>query len=168
MLDSNAWGKKLQDALLDNAALRDGLKDDEAQPLLDWGLALAVKVTHGLEALPSQTADLRYEELYEALPKLLTRITWLTLHRAKKGPEWSTRTLDQLNELSRTLHGEGAPQIPALLMTAYANAADGLATPDLIKTLMGHLSPSQPAPSEASPPPDDTLDAGSLKSFFSF
>jgi hypothetical protein len=140
MLDSNEWGKRLQDAILENAAIRDGLHDDEAQPLIDWGLALAVQVTNGLEKLPKAEAEIRYEELYGALPKLLTRITWFTLHRVNKGPEWANRTLEQLNELSRTLHGENAPQIPALLMSAYANSADGMATPAMVNTLMQHLT----------------------------
>jgi hypothetical protein len=173
MLDSNEWGQRLQDALLDNAAMRDGLTDSEAQPLLDWGLALAVRVTTGLEQRSKAEAEVRYEELYAALPKLLTRISWLTLHRAAKGPDWATRTLEQLNEFNRALHGDSAPQIPALLMTSYASAADGMARPDFIKALMDHLSPvAADSATLAAPPP---VDSASLppsppdpKSLFSF
>jgi len=31
------WTKQIQDAIAENSALREGLQDDEALPLIDWG-----------------------------------------------------------------------------------------------------------------------------------
>jgi len=137
-MSENEWAARLRDAILDNSALRDGLLDEEAQPLIDWGLALAAVVTAPLPTLPDP--EMRYEELYDALPKLMTRITWVTIYRQNKGADWTTRTLQQLNELNIVLHGETAPQIPALQMSAYAEASDGLSNGALVQALMQHLS----------------------------
>jgi hypothetical protein len=138
----NKWAARLRDAILDNSALRDGLTDEEAQPLIDWGLAVAVRVTADLSSRTPNEADVRYEELYEALPKLLTRITWVTLFREKKGAEWTVKTLNQLNELNRTLYGESAPQFSDLQISTYANRYDGLERGALVKALMSILSPN--------------------------
>jgi hypothetical protein len=99
--------------------------------------------------LPTKTpneADIRYEELYEALPKFLTRITWVTLFREKKGVDWTVKTLNQLNELSRTLYGESAPQFSEVQISTYANQYDGLERGALVKALMSILSPTDTEP----------------------
>ncbi len=142
--EPNAWGEQLRDAILENSAIRDGLTDDEAQPLIDWGLARAVEVTQGLDLMDEMDAEARYEELYNALPKLLTRITWVALYRADKGADWTTRTLEQLNEFNRTLLGDYAPQISPTAINAYAALTDGMEAGALVVELMRRLSPPPP------------------------
>jgi hypothetical protein len=141
---TNHWGQSLQDAILDNSALRDGLTDDEAQPLIDWGLDLAATLTQGLDRLPDVEAEARYEQLYAHLPKLMTRFTWLALHRAAKGQDWATRTLEQMNDYSRELYGPAAPQLNALALGRYASGADALERGALILALMADFSPPPP------------------------
>lgn len=145
MLDklTNPWAARLRDALLDNSALRDGLADDEAQPLIDWGLQLADRLAAEMKSLPSDQHEARYEQFYEMLPKLLTRITWVTLHRAKKGADWTANMLRQINDLNRILHGADAPQLSAESIAAYAERGDQLSNGELVKELIAHLTPSE-------------------------
>ena len=138
----NPWAEKLRDAILSNSAIREGIHDDAAQPLIDWGLQLAEAVTAGLTAMPDNIATMRYEALYEALPKLLTRITWVVVYREKKGADWTARTLNQLNELNQALHGADAPQLDEARITQLANRQDGLEPGALISALIATLSPA--------------------------
>ena len=131
----NPWAEQLRDAILSNSAIRNGIQDDEAQQLIDWGLQLAQEVTAGLTSMPDNIASVRFQALSEALPKLLTRVTWVAVHREKKGPDWTMRTLNQLNELNQTLHGVDAPQLGEERMVDIATAP---AEPD-VKTLIGNL-----------------------------
>lgn len=150
-MSDNPFNARLKDAILDNSSLRDGLTDDEAEPLIEWGLAQAESLTRNLPDQSSDEAEIRYEELYSTLPKLMTRITWAATFRAQKGADWTLNALKQLNELSQTLHGENAPQIPEHLLTAYAQGADGLDQGAFVLALMEHFTPSEP--DKPSPPP---------------
>lgn len=137
----NVWTERLRDAILDNSAWRRGLEDDEAQPLLDWGLAKANEVTTPLTTMPPEDAEARYDELYGALPKQMTRITWAATYREKKGEGWTRKTLNQLNELNQTLYGQAAPQIDQAWIDAYATHQDGgLLLVEILNALMTKLS----------------------------
>jgi hypothetical protein len=141
---TNPWAEQLRDAILSNSALREGIQDDEAQPLIDWALQLAEEVTAGLPSMPDSVTEQRFEALSEALPKLITRITWAVVYRQKKGPDWTTRTLTQLNELNMTLRGANAPQISEARMAELANLQDELEPGALILNLIETLSPPEP------------------------
>jgi hypothetical protein len=86
----------------------------------------------------------RFEALSGALPKLLTRITWVVVYRQKKGADWTTRTLNQLNELNQTLHGADAPQLGDLTIAELAGAQDEMEPAALINSLIESLSPEPP------------------------
>jgi hypothetical protein len=137
----NPWAEQLRDAILSNSAIREGIQDDAAQPLIDWGLQLAEQVTARLPSMPDSIVEQRFEALSAALPKLLTRITWVVVHREKKGADWTSRTLTQLNELNQTLHGTNAPQIDEARIAQLANRQDGLEPAALISDLIAVLSP---------------------------
>lgn len=113
----NIWGQKLRDAILSNSAVRDGLTDEEAQPLIDWGLGLADIIGKKMASLPDPEAA--YETYLAALPKLMTRINWLTTFSQKKGAEWTKKTIAQVQELSQTLFEEQAPPLDAENMLRY-------------------------------------------------
>lgn len=136
----NTWTERLRDTLLDNSALRDGLTDDEAQPLIDWGLAQAERVTAGLDGMMPEIAEAHYETLSSALPKLLTRITWLAVHRERKGPQWTQQTIDQINRFSQDLYGQDAPQLPPDSLSTLAQPAPN---GPYILTLIRYLSPTE-------------------------
>ena len=133
------WAAQLQDAILDNSGIRKGLHDDAAQPLLDWGLQLAKDSTQGLEALPSDQAQARYDDLYTALPKLLTRIAWVVVYRAKKGADWTLKTFSQINEFNRVVQGGRAYQFSKQEIVEYANSMDGLQGQAMVKHLIRKL-----------------------------
>lgn len=138
---SNEWSAKIKDAILSDSALRDGLTDQEAQPLIDWGLARAEEIGSQIAALPAAEIEIVLEEKQYALLKLMTRITWIAIHRAGKGAEWTTATLQKLNELNQTLYGETAPQISDNLIAAYAQQSNGLTQGEMVLELMKQLSP---------------------------
>jgi hypothetical protein len=140
----NSWAEQLRDIILSNSAIRNGIHDDAAQPLIDWGLALAEQVTESLTSMPDNVASVRFEALSGALPKLLTRITWVVVYRQKKGADWTTRTLNQLNELNQTLHGADAPQLGDLTIAELAGAQDEMEPAALINSLIESLSPEPP------------------------
>ena len=140
----NPWAAKLRDIILSNSALRSGIQDDAAQPLIDWGLQLANEVTQSLASMPEDAASARFEALSEALPKLLTRVTWVVVYREKKGADWTARTLHQLNELNQTLHGADAPQFSEMVIMQLAEGQDALEPTALISNLIENLSPQPP------------------------
>jgi len=138
---TNEWTKQLKDAILENSGIRRDLTDDEFAPLLAWGLAQAEMLTAPLGDHPEP--NVRYEELYGTLPKLMTRITWVAVYRASKGADWTLKTLNQLNDLNKSLYGEEAPQFHPLVMQQYAAAEDNLARGEVIQTLIANLSPQE-------------------------
>lgn len=138
----NRWSTKLRDAIVSNSAIRDGLKDDEAQPLIDWGLSLADSIGAKMENVPESEIEEVYDKYQAALSKLLTRINWLITFSQKKGPAWTQKTIDQLNELTHTLFGEQAPQLPVEDIMNYvlsdSDAADRRAR---VQQLMQRVAP---------------------------
>jgi hypothetical protein len=110
---AESWVRTLQDAVLDNAALRDGFQDAQAEPFIDWGWNLAAQVGLSLDALPLAEAEAQAETAKSALLKLLLRMNWLARHHASKGTEWTATTLGQMNGFARQLWGESAPQLDA-------------------------------------------------------
>jgi hypothetical protein len=136
----NIWGQKLRDAILSNSAVRDGLTDDEAQPLIDWGLALADGIGKKMAQLPDPEGA--YETYLAALPKLLTRVNWLAVFSAKKGPEWTKKTIDQVHELTQTLFEEQAPPIDSENMLRYlVLGVEALDRNSVVHQLIQKLSP---------------------------
>lgn len=107
----NKWSTKLRDAILSNSAIRDGLHDDEAQPLIDWGMALSDMIGTKLSQMPESEVEVVYDTYQTALSKLMTRLNWLTIFSKKKGEDWTRKTIGQINELTQTLFGEQAPQL---------------------------------------------------------
>ncbi|NJL92914.1 MAG: hypothetical protein HC915_03925 [Anaerolineae bacterium] len=139
----NDFGTKLSEAVLSSSALRENLTDDEAQPLVDWGVAQAEQVGAQMgDLLPMQQA-MALEEKQTALLKLLTRITWVAVHSANKGEAWTRKTLAQINEYEQVLYGPAAPQLNAELMDRIALGQAGYNQGELVLTLIQALSPEE-------------------------
>lgn len=155
----NPWTKRIEDTLADASAVREGLQDDEALPLMDWGVAQAHVLGARMAApeaaaAPAPPAEEQVAEKAYALVRLMTRITWVVTYRHKKDAAWLTRTFNKINDLSRELHG---PDAPAL---SDDEIADWIAThaqhsnAELLQDLIARLTPGQPAqPDEMQPPP---------------
>lgn len=144
MLSNNVWATRLKDAILDNSAIREKLVDVEAEILINWGMHMAEVVTNDMPLRDPDNAELRYEELYDALPKLMTRVAWVAAFRAEKDSDWTLKTLAKINELNLILHGMDAPQLSEIDMLAYATQADGLSRGDFIQELLQKLSQQEP------------------------
>ena len=148
---SNSWIERLRDAVLDSSAMRDGLNDDEAQPLVDWGLALADIAGAAFAQHIMEDQETAFDELRGTLLKLLTRITWTALHRQNKGYEWTARTLEQINDFNRRIQGDQAQVLPSGLIQAYAQSLDGLDRGSLVRDIIQRLSAPSSTPSEENP-----------------
>lgn len=132
----------MADALLDNSAMRDGLTDDEAKPMIDFGMALANDVGDKLEAhAKSPEFEAYYEDQRTAFVKIMTRIGWVAIYREKKGADWTVKTLKQINDYHQTLRGAEAPQLSPTIINAYAHQMDGLDKGAFVQDILNQLSP---------------------------
>ncbi|GAB4421598.1 MAG: hypothetical protein Kow00106_18570 [Anaerolineae bacterium] len=141
----------ITDAILSSEKVRDGLRDDEAIPLVEWGLArarhLATRLAPPLQGTPDeeQIADKGY-----ALTRLMTRLNWLVTYRFKKDAEWLTRTFQMINQLSRELYGDDAPVFSDEEIAAWLAGHASQSNAELLAGLMARLTPERPP--DATPP----------------
>ncbi|MBN1680115.1 MAG: hypothetical protein JW966_07470 [Anaerolineae bacterium] len=142
------WVQHILDTIADNSALREGLNDDEALPLIDWGAAQAEQIGKRLAAPGAPPTDEeQVSNTAYALTRLMTRITWVVVYRHEKDANWLTRTFGKINALSQDVHGPDAPALSddeiAAWIAEHANHNNG----DLIQMLTARLTP----PSESQP-----------------
>jgi len=103
--DVERMAKQIEDTIVSTEKVRDGLRDDDAIPFVEWGLARARQIAARMvtpDQMPDeeQVADKAY-----ALTRLMTRINWLVTYRHKKDASWLARTFQMINNLSRELYG---------------------------------------------------------------
>ncbi|NLE50439.1 MAG: hypothetical protein GX613_03455 [Chloroflexi bacterium] len=163
--DTAQWTKQIQDALAGHSGMREGLTDDEALPLVNWGAEQAGTVAQHLaegDAPPpdnEQIANVAY-----TLGRFLTRLTWVVTYRAKKDGAWLTRTFAKINALSQELFGPDAPTLSdeeiAAWIAEQPNRSNGELLNDLIArfTPGGASAPVGDAPADESPTPDAPAD----------
>jgi hypothetical protein len=155
--DASGLTKQIQDVLADSDKIREGLHDDEAMPLMDWGIQQAEHIGKRLAASPTPPTDpQQISDIGFSLARLMTRVTWLVVYRKKKDAAWLTRTFQTINEMNRQLHGPDALVFSDEEITAWIAAENPGSNGDQIKALIDHLTPpaQQPtAPTPDSPPP---------------
>lgn len=142
----NRWAKKIQDIIADSSNLREGLSDEEAMPLIDWGVERAVQLGDRLSQ--PDHADLTEEQVEDigyALVRLMTRIAWLVVYRNEKDAEWLTRTFNKVNDLSQELDGPGAPMLLEEEITTWNNQHVMYSNSQLINDLITRLTPVLPS-----------------------
>jgi len=148
------WTKQIQDAIAENSALREGLQDDEALPLIDWGAQQAEQLGARMSAPDApepdeeQVANTAY-----SLVRLMTRVTWLAVYRHKKDATWLTRTFQTINQLSRELYGPQAPVFSDEAIAAWIAGHAQHSNGDLVRGLTAYLSPPQPGGEGERPTP---------------
>lgn len=147
----------IEDTLISTEKVRDGLRDDEAIPFVEWGLArarqLAVRLTASAAASldEEQVADTGY-----SLARLMIRINWLVTYRHKKDAAWLTRTFQMINQLSRDLYGDDAPTFSDEEIATWLASQATRTNAELIADLMARLTPNRPpdtAPPATPAPP---------------
>jgi hypothetical protein len=151
------WASKIQQTLAETN-VREGLHDDDAIPLVDWGTSQAQHIASRMAA-PDNTPpnDEQLSNLGYSLARLLTRITWVVTYRDKKDPTWLTRTFQMINQLNRELHGEDAPVLSDEEIAAWIAGHQGKSNGELVQQLIARLTPAPadtppPAPPPAGPP----------------
>jgi len=154
--DSEAIKRIVQvfaDTIADSGKLRDGLTDDEAIPLVDWGLAYASAyaqaVTGSSAPLPSeqQISDQAYN-----LTRLMTGLNWVATYHDKKDADWLTKTLLMVNKLSQDLWGADAPVMPEDAIAGWLAAQQGRSVSDMLHDLMARFAPPTTKSPTAGPP----------------
>lgn len=160
--DSTAqWTKQIQDALAGNSGMREGLRDDEALPLVNWGAEQAETIAQRLAEADAPPPDAEQIDMAGyTLGRLLTRITWVVTYRTKKDAAWLTRTFAKINALSQELFGPDAPTLSDEEIAAWIADQPNRTNGELVNDLIARLTPGRAAPPEETPdeaPPE--LDA---------
>lgn len=145
----------IEDAILSSEKVRDGLRDDEAIPFVEWGLTRARHLAARL-ATPAQDApdEEQIADRGYALARLMTRINWLVTYRFKKDAAWLTRTFQMINQLSRELYGDDAPVFSDQEIAAWLTEQANRSNAELLADLMARLTPERPP--DAAPAPSAT------------
>lgn len=141
--DANPWVKKILETIADSSPIRDGLHDDEAMPLIEWGAACAELVGRRLAApgAPEPAPD-QVETAGYTLVRLMTRINWLATFRTKKDADWLTRMLRLINQLNTELYGEGAPALSEEEIAAWIADQPKRTNGELVQGLIARLTPA--------------------------
>ncbi|HVO71681.1 MAG TPA: hypothetical protein VMT24_16645 [Aggregatilineaceae bacterium] len=141
--NADRWAKQIQETIASTSTVRDGLHDDEAIPLIEWGIACSEHLGRRMaapgvpEPSPEQVDDAAY-----ALVRLMTRVTWLVVYRNKKDAAWLTRTFAAINQLSHELYGEDAPVFSDDEIAAWIVEQSGHTNGELIQGLIARLTPA--------------------------
>lgn len=142
----------IEDAVLSSEKVRDGLRDDEAIPFIEWGLERARHLAARLAG--SATSPLDEEQIADkgyALTRLMTRVNWLVTYRHKKDAAWLTRTFQMINQLSRELYGENAPTFSDEEIAAWLGEHAQRSDAELLASLLARLTPAPSPPTETPP-----------------
>jgi hypothetical protein len=157
-MPSEELSKQIQDTLVTNEKVREGLASDDALPFMDWGSAYADVLAEHLAA--PETPEPNEEQVNEtayALARLMMRINWLVTYRKQKDAAWLTQTFQMVNKLSRDLLGEAAPVFTDEEIAVWLAEHSARTDRDLLQDLMARLSPPAPVvpdnpPAEVEPP----------------
>ncbi len=148
-----------------DSGIREGLHDEDAIPLMDWGRAQAKRVAARLEStMPDADAEAAGDEA-GALIRLMTTISRAAVHRHAQGDEWLAKVFSRLNKTSQRVYGEDAPVMSdeeiAAWIAGHAARSDG----DVLRDLMARFSPPEagtpasttPEPAEPESPPQEQV-----------
>ena len=156
--DIERAAKLMQDGIVSSEKVRDGLRDDEAVPFVEWGLTRARQLAARLAAADQlATDDEQIADQGYTLTRMMTRVNWLVTYRHKKDAAWLTRTFQMINQLSRELYGDEAPTFSDEEIAAWLAGHSARSNAELIADLVARLTPpSDSAPSEPTPAPFDS------------
>ncbi len=146
------WTKQIQDALAGNSGLREGLTDDEALPLVNWGAEQARTVAQRLAQAGEVAPDSeQIDNSAYTLGRLMARINWVVTYRNKKDAAWLTRTFAKINQLSREVFGPDAPVLSDDEIAAWIADHPNHSNAELLHELIARLTPKGAASPEAPP-----------------
>ncbi|MBN1967411.1 MAG: hypothetical protein JW910_22345 [Anaerolineae bacterium] len=140
------------ESILGDPSLRDELTDDEARPLIDWGL-------HQVAALAKQVASQGMAETMRTtvtdMRRLMKRINRLAGHRAQGGGEEQLRNdLRRLGKVSAELFGEAITPPDEVTVEAFIAEQASLSNEQLVNRLLSLYAPPEGPPPQLKAPPE--------------
>jgi hypothetical protein len=136
-------------------SLRDELTDDEAQPLIDWGLAqvdrLAQQVMLAQHAAARDSNEVMDESVSD-LRKLMKRVNRLVGHRAAGEMDRVDRDLQRLARFSERLYGAAVTPPDEARLAAFKTELAGYSNLELIGHLLRMFAPEVDAPAQLDAP----------------
>jgi hypothetical protein len=134
--------KQIQDTLVTNEKVREGLASDDALPFMDWGSAYADVLAERLAAPETPEPDEeQVNDTAYTLVRLMMQMNWLVTYRNQKDAAWLTQTFQTVNRLSRDLLGEAAPVFADEEIAAWLAEHSTHTNRDVLQDLMARLSP---------------------------
>lgn len=141
--------KKAAELILGDASLRDELTDDEAQPLIDWGLAQVAQIARRASLMASAEA---VEAALDDVRRLMKRVNRVVRHRALGDAEAVRSDLERLSELSARLFGDAVPRAALSQVDTFMAEQGNLSNGQVVKRLLGMFAPPLSLASQAAGP----------------
>lgn len=144
----------IQDVIASDSSIREGLQDDNAIALIEWGRAEAARLAARLVA---ENADLDEETVQThagALVRLMTTISRAVVYRHKQDADWLGKVFKRLNKTSQRVYGDDAPTLSEDAINAWIAGHADRSDDDVLRDLLQRYSP--PAPDAA--PLSDAVD----------
>jgi hypothetical protein len=152
--------RRAAESILGDVDLRDELTDDEAQPLIDFGLSQVEALARRAAGLSSpQTLD----ESVGNLRRLMKRINRFVAERRQGDPELTRKSLERIARISAELYGEAAPQPSPEALENFLKVESDLNNQIVVQQLLKMFAPPSPPAQELDAPPQREQLAGPPK-----
>ncbi len=139
--DPHELEQRAAERIMGDPSLRDELTDEEARPLLDWGLAQAAALVQRAVAQgTTETLDAAVDDLR----RLMKRINRLVGHRTAGETERLPKDLERLARVSEQLYGSAVPRAAMARPEAFLAEVVGLDNAQLVQRLLQDFTPPSP------------------------
>ena len=146
------WTAQIQDMVASDSGIREGLHDQDAIPLIDWGRAQAERIAARLGAEAPDVGEETIGDEAGALIRLMTTISRAVVHRHNQGDDWLAKVFKRLNKTSQRVYGEDAPVMSDEEVAAWIAGHGARSDGEVLRDLMARFSP--PETDAASTEPD--------------
>ncbi len=143
------------ESIVGDPGLRDELTDDEARPLIDWGLAQVTLLARQAAAQASvEMMDASMRDLH----RLMKRVNRLVGARAAGDTARVREELDRLARLSGEMYGEETAPVDSTRLDTFMEEQESLSNEEIITRLLALFAPPwDPRPPLTAPPAPDQL-----------
>jgi hypothetical protein len=158
MPDSEDLEKRAAESILGDPSVRGDLTDDEAQPLIEWGVKQATALARQAAAQAAMHTALNnpvetMDESVADLRKLMKRVNRFVAARQEGDPEHLRKTLDRLAHVSQQVFGEAVPQASTLEREKFLHDQADLDNQQVVTHLLQIFAPPLPPPEQLDGPP---------------
>jgi len=138
----------IHDAIGSDASIREGLHDDAAIALMDWGRAQAAHVAARLAAESPGADEETIGSEAGILARLMTTISRAVVYRHKQGDDWLVKVFKRLNKTSQRVYGANAPVMSDAQISDWIAGHAARSDDELLRDLLARFTP-----------PEDTWDS---------